>query len=125
MRILAILLLCSTAFAQLPDKPKPRVVDKKFIAVAAFSVGTAVLDVHSTRYCFNNNPRCYEGQGIFAGSRPSTAKLTAVNAPMQAGILVGTYYLKRRGFKGWWLLPVGFGAARIYIASVNYRNAGR
>ena len=104
---------------------KPRVIDKKFLAVAGFSNGMAALDIHSTRYCFNKNPNCYEAVGFFDGGRPNAAQLAAVSVPIQFGVNGAAYLLKKRGKKWWWVIPVAHGGLRIWAVQRNYRNAGR
>lgn len=105
------------------EVPAKRVIDKQFVFVTGISLAGAALDIHSTRSCFAASPRCYEGVGLFTGGRPSTAQLTAVNAPMQAGVNGLGYLLKRKGKSWWWMPQVTFAAIKIGFAVKNYRNA--
>lgn len=119
--ILLLALALGAVAQEPPPKPQPRVVDKKFLAVTALSIGAAGMDIHSTRYCITHNPNCYEGVGILSGTRPSTAKLVAVNVPMQVGINGLGYLLKKKGKRWWWVPQVAYAGLRVGVAIRNYK----
>lgn len=107
LRTAAIVMIMATSsvLAQAPDKPQPqpkRVVDVRFVAVQAAGFAGVIADVETSaamldRGCRETNP--------FMGSNPSRAKMYLVSGGIQAGLAVLSWYVKKKGVKGFWAMP--------------------
>lgn len=96
-----ILLLSSLACAQevLPDAPTPRAHYKlatwAFITTATFEVGADMFDQRTTQIGVKTGP-CTEANVGAYGSRPTAARLYGQNLPIDAGLILGAWYLRHR-----------------------------
>ena len=112
MRIAVILVLLSgVAFGQLPDAPK--VADKSFWAVTAFSGAATAADAYTTA---NFGPRCpYEsGNPGLYGVYPTAKRVTLVMGGLFAASAGASYVLKRHHAR-LWKVPL-WPAPELYLA---------
>ncbi|MFB3917785.1 MAG: hypothetical protein ACE14M_13720 [Terriglobales bacterium] len=85
-----------------PERPRPKVIDKKFIALAALVVGLTAADVELTQHCLEART-CYEMNPSLPRSRWGQY---AVNTVTNAAVMYLAYHRRARGKWGWWLSPV-------------------
>lgn len=125
--IAVVVLLVITAVAQdkLPDKPK--VIDKKFFVVSAFSASALAFDAYTT---VARKPGCVEGgEPWLLGRDPSVGRVVTVSL---GEFVVGeglTYLLKRSHNKVLhylWPVPItARGAVHLTAGIHNYESACR
>lgn len=88
-----VVLLAITAAAQDIPKDKPKVVDKRFFAVSAFSASALAFDAYTTAA---RKPGCIEGgEPWLLGRNPSTGRVIGVSIGEFALTEGITYLLKR------------------------------
>lgn len=109
MKIFAMLAISASLSLQaqsLPDKPaplpKPRVVDAKFLLVQSAGFAGVIADVETSAAMLDRG--CRE-TNLFMGSNPSRAKMYLVSGGIQAGLAVLSWYVKKKGVKGFWAMP--------------------
>ncbi len=94
-------------------------IDKKFLLVNGFYIGSAILDVESTFYSLDRCSNCVEGNPVVAPF-VNKGKLTtyAFYGAVTTGVIYGSYILKKRRFKYWWT-PIILGTVVHFLASRN------
>ncbi|HWR14414.1 MAG TPA: hypothetical protein VN577_06280 [Terriglobales bacterium] len=80
---------------------KPRVIDKKFVALHALAMGLTIADIERTQSCLGNRT-CRELNPLSPVSRTG---MYAVNVPLNAGLMYLSYRLKASGKRTWWIVP--------------------
>ncbi len=116
--------LGSKAFAQ---EREEKVADAKFWVVNGFFAGSVVHDVESTFYALDKcGGRCYElnlfqRYFVLKGRLPTYSVQAAVGLP----VVYSSYYLKKRGSKLWWVIPVTVGAVHTAAGTWNIKIATR
>ena len=108
MKVAAIILaLTLTAHAQVtPVRPSP-VIDWQYIALNSGYAASAGLDLWSTKRLLATG-KYKEGNPLMPQSVGGQA---AVDFGLVGLVAVESYWMKRRGYKKWWVAPtVGIGA---------------
>jgi hypothetical protein len=126
MKVAALILLLALPLAAadpaviaLPEAPRHRVVDRKFVATTAFQVAANIFDVEST-IGMQKKGLCKEGWSSWAvGDYPQRPKLYATAALANAGTATLAYFLKKKGKSYWWLPQVAAGSVHTFAASRN------
>jgi hypothetical protein len=92
--------------------PKPKVIDRKFVAVMGLLAATKTADAITSAQMLNRGN--YETNPLF-GPRPSGARMAVVNTSYFAGEVLMAYSLKRLDGHKWsralWLLEPSCQAA--------------
>lgn len=97
---LAILLALSLA-APMFAQNKPKVVDKKFVALTIASIASAVADEEVTQYLVHKNPNLHEANPLLGDTRKTAY-------PVMAGFTAMSTYFSYRAKKAGdktWLIP--------------------
>jgi hypothetical protein len=123
VRLAVVVLLAITAAAQIQDKPK--VIDKKFFVVSAFSASALAFDAYTTAA---RKTGCVEGgEPWLLGTNPTPGKIAAVSVGEFALGEGLTYLLKRshnRLLNYLWPAPItARGAIHLYAGIHNYQSA--
>ncbi len=88
--------------AATPLPPRPRLLDRKFIALGILVFGLTALDVETTQHCLQ--------RGICEELNPTLPRshwgMYAVNTPVNAAVMYFSYRRRKSGKWGWWLAPV-------------------
>jgi hypothetical protein len=114
-RVATLFVLSSAAIAQLPEGPKAKIVDKKFIAMESYLAASITFDAYSTvamrSSCHETNP--------FLGPHPSTG---AVAGFMVAQFIGGSAlsYLGKKYFANR-LHGLGWIAPSFYLSTDHLR----
>jgi hypothetical protein len=82
--------------------PRPKVIDKKFIALTALTFGLTSLDVEMTHHCLKAGT-CYEMNPTLPNSR---AGQYAINTLTNVAVTYFSYRRRKSGKWGWWVAPV-------------------
>ena len=108
MKVAAIILaLTLTAPAQVAPVRSSPVIDWKYIALNSGYAASAGLDVWSTKRLLDTG-KYKEGNPLMPQSVGGQA---AVDFGLVGLVAVESYWMKRRGYKKWWVAPtVGIGA---------------
>lgn len=109
MKALILFLICAPISAQDVAKymlPQP-VVDWQYITLNSVQVASSIVDIELTQACMKAHT-CREGNPLMPSNR---AGVYAVQAGWNALQVWGSYWLKKRGSKYWWVVPtVGIGS---------------
>ena len=100
----ALFFMAAAAEAQeLPDAPKPKVIDRRFLIATAALAGSSIADGISTERMLARG--CHELNPTY-GRYPSPVRVAGTNAAWFAGE-VGISYLLKRKFprRHLWMLP--------------------
>ena len=117
-----LLLAFFIVFHSLPALAQEKTVDKKFIFVSGFLVGSTIYDAETTRLALKKClPNCREGNPLMRPFVSRQPVLYAVQGAIDSGVLFWSYRLKKDNINGWWLLPVVVGATHITAGSFNIR----
>ena len=118
-------LLTSVAWAsELPNAPssssKPGLAtaDGKFLFLASAYTAALVADYETTQSCLARGA-CRELNPVF-GSHPSRLRMYAIGGAISAGTIYGSYYLKKKRKRYWWVPLVAGTVVHGYLA---YRNS--
>lgn len=87
----------------LPDAPRPKVLDRKFILASGALAASAAFDMTETKLLLDRGGVEYNPA---FGRHPSTARLVGVASAWFAGYVVLSYELKKhhpRAFRHWWI----------------------
>jgi hypothetical protein len=106
----------------LTKKPQPKVLDRKFLALAGMATAATVLDLATTSHCMSTYGNCQEGNPLL-GSHPSQAKLYGVSFSLLAGQLLASAWLRHRtpDSKLWMVPPIVATAGHGLAAALNIR----
>jgi hypothetical protein len=106
----------------LTKKPQPKVLDRKFLALAGMATAATVLDLATTSHCMSTYGNCQEGNPLL-GSHPSQAKLYGVSFLLLAGQLLASAWLRHRtpDSKLWMVPPIVATAGHGLAAALNIR----
>lgn len=123
MKNLFFILFClffipTTAYSQ-------DIADKKFWIVNGVFLGSVVYDVESSYFALDRcENKCKEGNPLI---RPFAEKgrlwVYAYHAPIGAGVMYYSYYLKKNGKKWWFLPPVIITAVHVTAGTWNIKYA--
>jgi hypothetical protein len=81
---------------------RPKVWDKKFIALGAVVFALTAADVELTQHCLQAKT-CYEMNPTLPDSRWGQY---AVNTVTNLGVMYFSYWRRKAGKWGWWIAPV-------------------
>ncbi len=88
--------------AATPQPPRPKLLDKKFLALGLLVFGLTALDVETTQHCLQ--------RGICEELNPTLPRshwgMYAVNTPVNVAVMYFSYRRRRSGKWGWWLAPL-------------------
>jgi hypothetical protein len=103
-------------------KPQPKVLDRKFLALAGMVTAATVLDLATTSHCMSTYGNCQEGNPLL-GSHPSQAKLYGVSFSLLVGQLLASAWLRHRtpDSKLWMVPPIVATAGHGLAAALNIR----
>jgi hypothetical protein len=105
----------AAAIAPAPPEPAPpKVIDRKFVSLAALVFGLTVADVELTQHCLNAGT-CYELNPTLPRSHWGQY---AVNSATNAAVMYFAYRRRASGKWGWWVAPVvDIGAHSVGVGS--------
>ncbi len=110
--------LCSTVIVSAQDKT----IDKKFLLVNGFLIGSTIFDTETTFAALDNCPNCKEGNPMMRPFIKSGRAATyAFQGAIDAGIIYWSYRLKKEHRKIWWVLPVVMGVSHAVAGGFNLR----
>lgn len=116
--IVIVFVLCFAVMISAQEKT----IDKKFLVVNGFLVGSTIFDTETTFAALDNCPTCKESNPIMRpfikSGRPATY---AVQGVIDVGIIYWSYKLKKEHRKIWWVLPVVMGASHVVAGGFNLR----
>jgi len=103
---------------------KPKTADRRFVLLQLVQFATTVADIETTRYGIRHGG--YE-RNLFIGSHPSIASLYAISIPVDVGLGVWSYRLKKKApHSGNWMIPpILSGAAHSAAAIWNLSRISR
>lgn len=87
----------------LPDVPRPKVIDRKFVLASGVLAASTAFDMTETKLLLDRGGVEYNPA---FGRHPSTARLVGVASAWFAGYVVLSYELKKhhpRAFRHWWI----------------------
>lgn len=87
----------------LPDAPRPKVVDRKFVVASGALAASAAFDMTETKLLLDRGGVEYNPA---FGRHPSTTRLVAVASAYVAAEVLLSYELKKhhpRAFRHWWI----------------------
>jgi hypothetical protein len=116
MKRLFLITICLALPAS--SNAKPRVFTKKFAAAVIVAGAATAADVEVTAHCVKM-PACIEGNFGVYGTRPSRAKLYAINIPVTGLGVFLAYAMKHEGFDKTWWVPLAPGIALHSYAAVH------
>jgi len=101
---------------------KPKILDRKFLALAGIATAATILDLATTSHCMATYANCQEGNPLL-GSHPSQAKLYGVSFSMLAGQLLASAWMHRQmpNRKSWMVPLIAATAGHGLAAALNVR----
>jgi hypothetical protein len=85
-----------------PPPSRPKVIDRKFIALSALILGLTAMDIEMTQSCMRSGV-CVELNPTLPHSR---AGMYAVNSATNLGVIYLAFRRRDHGKKDWWIAPL-------------------
>ncbi len=101
--------------------PKPKLMDKKFIALGVAVFGLTAMDLEFTQYCLHRGT-CRELDPTLPNSHWG---MYAVNTPTNVAVMYFSYRRRASGKWGWWLAPLIDIGAHVGGVGSNIRFLGK
>lgn len=99
------------------ERPRKKVVDKKFLALTGVATVLTVMDFEMTQHCLGNRT-CRESDPLMPASR---AGMYASSAPVNAALYYWSYRWKKQGKRLWWVPTVAAIASHAVGVGTNIR----
>jgi hypothetical protein len=124
MKIIPVILLCWALFMPCSQGRTEEVIDKNFLLVSAYLVGTSIFDVETTFSAIKNGAQ--EGNPILKPFvKRGRAATYGVILASDAVILLTSYYVKKSKDpvvqKRWWIIPTIVGTSHGIAGTLNLR----
>jgi hypothetical protein len=98
----------------MPAGRSPRIADTKFLWLNGVHLALTFADIELAQHCIDEHT-CSEANPLMPSS---TAAKLSVNIGMFAYATGASYYLKKRGFRLWWIPPAaGIGTHTVGVVS--------